>query len=57
MWAREDKLMPAEYAERLAERFENTELVWVGDSGTLIPIDQPEVLAAHLQRFFEQYAL
>ena len=57
MWAREDKLMPAEHAERLAERFENTELVWVGDSGTLIPIDQPEVLAAHLQRFFEQYAL
>ena len=54
VWAREDKLMPPEHAERLAEWFENTELVWVDDSRTLIPIDQPEVLTAHLQRFFEQ---
>ena len=57
VWAREDKLMPREHAERLADWFENTELVWVDDSRTLIPVDQPEVLAAHLQRFFEQYAL
>ena len=51
VWAREDKLMPPEHAERLAEHFENAELVWVDDSRTLIPIDQPEVLAAHLERF------
>ena len=57
VWAREDKLMPAEHAERLADYFENTELVWVDDSRTLIPIDQPEVLTAHLERFFERYAL
>ena len=57
VWAREDKLMPREHAECLADYFENTELVWVDDSKTLIPIDQPEVLTAHLERFFEQYAL
>ncbi len=35
----------------MAEHFENAELVWVEDSRTLIPIDQPEVLAGHLERF------
>ena len=51
MWAREDKLMPSEHAERLAEHVDNAELMWVDDSRTLFPIDQPEVLAAHLERF------
>jgi len=57
VWAREDRLMPPEHGESLAEWFENTELVWVDDSNTLIPIDQAEVLTAHHQRFFERYAL
>ena len=56
VWAREDRLMPPEHAERLADHFENTELVWIDDSRTLIPIDQPEVLTAHLKRFLERYA-
>ena len=51
VWAREDKLMPPAHAERLASHFENAELVWVDDSQTLIPIDQPELLAGHLERF------
>ena len=46
-----DRLMPPEHADRLAEHFENAELVWVDDSRTLIPIDQPEVLVDHLERF------
>jgi len=29
----------------------NTQLVWVDDSRTLIPIDQPEVLTDHLHAF------
>ena len=41
IWAREDKLMPPAHAERLTEHFENSQLVWVDDSRTLIPIDQP----------------
>ena len=56
VWAREDRLMPAEHAERLVESFENAELVWVDDSRTLIPVDQPEVLMAHLELFLEQHA-
>ena len=48
--------MPSEHAERLAEHvdnaeLDNAELMWVDDSRTLIPIDQPEVLATHLERF------
>ena len=54
VWARDDRLMPPEHAERLAEHSDNAELVsgrWVDDSRTLIPIDQPEALATHLERF------
>ena len=54
VWARDDRLMPPEHAVRLAEHFDNAELVWVDDSRTLIPIDQPEALAAHLERFLER---
>ena len=54
VWAREDKLMPPAHAERLASHFENAELVWVDDSRTLIPIDQPVRLAGHLERFLLQ---
>ena len=56
VWAREDRLMPPEHAERLADHFENTELVWIEDSRTLIPVDQPDLLAAHLERFCGQNA-
>ena len=51
VWTREDKLMPPAHAERLAQHFENSELVWVDDSRTLIPIDQPEILTSHLRTF------
>ena len=48
--------MPAAHAERLADHFENTELVWVEDSRTLIPTDQPEVLTDHLRAFLALHA-
>ncbi len=51
VWAREDKLMPPAHAERLAQHFENAELVWVDDSRTLVPIDQPQLLTNHLSAF------
>ena len=51
VWAREDKLMPPAHAERLADHFENTQLVWIDDSRTLIPIDQPKILTDHLHTF------
>ena len=53
IWAREDRLMPPSDAERLAEHFENSELVWIDDSRTLIPIDQPKALTSHLRAFLE----
>ena len=56
VWAREDVLMPLAHAERLAEHFESAELVWIDDSRTLVPIDQPEALATHLARFLGQHA-
>ena len=37
IWIRENKLMHPAYAERLAEHFQNTQLVWIEDSRTLIP--------------------
>ena len=42
--ARDDKLMPPTHAERLADHFQNTQLVWIDDSRTLIPIDQPKTV-------------
>ena len=51
VWAREDKLMPPAHATRLAERFTNSQLVWVSDSRTLIPIDQPKILTDHVRTF------
>lgn len=41
---------------RREDSFENTEFVWVDDSRTLIPVDQPEVFTAHLERFLERHA-
>ena len=49
VWARHDKLMPPAHAERLAQHFQNTQLVRIDDSGTLIPIDQPKILTDHLR--------
>ena len=54
-WARDDKLVPPAHAERLAEHFENTHLVWVHDSRTLIPIDQPKILTDHLRTFLAKH--
>lgn len=54
VWAREDKLMPTKHAERLAELFENSQLVWIEDSRTLITIDQPELLTRVIRSFLER---
>lgn len=51
VWATADRLMPREHGRRLTELFADAQLVEVADSGTLIPEDQPERLAAELHRF------
>ena len=45
-WASEDRLMPREHGRRLAELLPQGRLVEIADSYTLIPEDQPQVLAA-----------
>lgn len=51
VWARNDKLMPPAHAARLAQHFDKAQLVWIDDSRTLVPIDQPELLTEHLRAF------
>jgi pimeloyl-ACP methyl ester carboxylesterase len=40
-WASEDRVMPPEHGRRLAGLLPEARLVEVGDSYTLIPLDQP----------------
>jgi pimeloyl-ACP methyl ester carboxylesterase len=48
-WAKQDKLMPREHGRRLADLLPQGRLVEIEDSYTLIPEDQPAVLAAALR--------
>jgi pimeloyl-ACP methyl ester carboxylesterase len=48
-WARKEELMPHEHGPRLAELLPQGRLVEIEDSRTLIPEDQPAVLAAHFR--------
>lgn len=51
VWASEDRIMPLAHGRRLAEMLPRGRLVEVPDSYTLIPEDQPEVLAGHIRSF------
>lgn len=48
-WASEDRLMPHDHGPRLAALLAQGQLVEIADSYTLIPEDQPLILAAHLR--------
>jgi pimeloyl-ACP methyl ester carboxylesterase len=50
-WAADDKVMPREHGERLAELYPNGRLQIIDDSYTLVPIDQPAVLAEAITEF------
>ena len=51
VWAPEDRMMRPALGARLAAAFPNARLVEVSDSYTLVPIDQPKLLAAALREF------
>ncbi|HEV7177205.1 MAG TPA: hypothetical protein VGN29_17015 [Solirubrobacteraceae bacterium] len=51
VWAPEDRMMRPPFGARLAAAFPNGRLVEVPDSYTLVPIDQPKMLAAALGEF------
>ena len=48
--------MPPTHAERLADHFQNTQLEWIDDSRTLIPINQPQTLTDRLHTFLSRHA-
>jgi pimeloyl-ACP methyl ester carboxylesterase len=50
-WAAEDGVMPIEAGRRLAASFPDSRFVEIADSRTLIPIDQPQVLAEAIATF------
>ncbi|WP_199430338.1 alpha/beta fold hydrolase [Qaidamihabitans albus] len=50
-WAAEDRIMPPEHGRRLAVLFPDATLVEIDDSYTLIPEDQPRVLAETIEKF------
>ncbi|MEU1985403.1 alpha/beta hydrolase [Nocardia sp. NPDC019395] len=56
VWAREDKLFPVSFAERLVRDLPNATLDLVDDSYTLIPEDQPELLAERILEFTRLHA-
>jgi pimeloyl-ACP methyl ester carboxylesterase len=51
VWAAEDRVMPLEHGRRLAELLPQGRLVEIPDSYTLIPEDQPILLADTIRRF------
>jgi pimeloyl-ACP methyl ester carboxylesterase len=53
-WAAEDRVMPRDHGRKLADLMPNARLVEIPDSRTLIPEDQPALLAAEIRRFLEE---
>jgi pimeloyl-ACP methyl ester carboxylesterase len=51
VWATEDRVMPPEHGERLAALLPDARLVWIEDSYTLVPLDQPQRLAVAVGAF------
>ncbi|MEA2309122.1 MAG: hypothetical protein QOI65_1408 [Thermoleophilaceae bacterium] len=56
LWATEDRVMPPEHGRRLAELLPQGRLVEVDDSYTLIPVDQPTLVAHHVREFVREPA-
>lgn len=56
-WATDDRLMPFEHGQRLAELFPNSRFVPIPDSGTLIPLDNPSALTAAIRSFISETAV
>lgn len=50
-WAGDDALMPSEHGRRLADLLPHGRFVEIADSRTLIPMDQPDLLAETIRTF------
>ncbi|HCI82734.1 MAG TPA: alpha/beta hydrolase [Ktedonobacter sp.] len=53
IWAKEDRMMPPTHGQRLAALLPQARLIEIADSGTLIPLDQPAVLAHAIRQFIQ----
>jgi pimeloyl-ACP methyl ester carboxylesterase len=51
VWAARDRVMPVEHGRRLAALLPDARFVEVDDSYTLVPLDQPAVLAGYIRDF------
>jgi pimeloyl-ACP methyl ester carboxylesterase len=51
VWASQDRVMPLHHGRRLAELLPQGRLVEIGDSYTLVPLDQPVLLAQVIREF------
>lgn len=51
IWASEDRVMPPEHGQRLAQALPQAHLVEIDDTYTLIPLDQPSRLAKAISPF------
>lgn len=54
VWADQDRMMPPEHGRRLVELYPDARLVEITDTGTLVPEDQPVVLAETLRIFLAE---
>ncbi|WP_099048809.1 alpha/beta hydrolase [Streptomyces prasinopilosus] len=52
IWGREDRILPAEYAEWLHEHIPHAELHWIEDAGHLLQEDAPGQLTTYLTASF-----
>jgi pimeloyl-ACP methyl ester carboxylesterase len=50
-WAPRDRFFPIKYAQRLAGEVPNARIVEIPDSGTFVPLDQPQRLADEIVAF------
>jgi pimeloyl-ACP methyl ester carboxylesterase len=53
-WAAEDRVMPPAHGRRLAEILPHGHLIEIADSHSLIPLDQPAVLADAIEQFVRE---
>jgi pimeloyl-ACP methyl ester carboxylesterase len=53
-WTSEDRFFKPEHAERLAQTVPNARLIWIEDSRSFVPEDQPERLADAIAEFIRE---
>ncbi len=53
VWGESDKLIPPVYAERWQELVPDADLVTVAEAGHMVPIEQPDQVAAAIEKHID----